>query len=117
MLSREHRLCRAGDFARVRREGRAWSHPWLVLTAVSTGGSVTRVGFTVSKRVGKAHTRNRVKRVLREVVRAYLPSIPTGYDIVIISRPSLVGKSSSAVDEVVRRQLTNARLLGRTNSA
>jgi ribonuclease P protein component len=113
MLPREHRLCRAADFARVRREGRAWSHPMMVLTAVFTGGPVTRVGFVVSKRVGKAHTRNRVKRVLREVVRAHLPSLSPGFDVVIISRPTLVGQSFSAVDEAIRRLLLSARILSR----
>jgi ribonuclease P protein component len=78
---------------------------------------VTRVGFTVSKRVGKAHVRNRVKRVLREVMRVYLPSMPVGYDVVIISRPAIAGKPFDAVDEAVRRQLGQARLLGRINSA
>jgi ribonuclease P protein component len=83
----------------------------LVLTAVSNGGSVTRVGFTVSKRVGKAHVRNHVKRVLREVVRKYLPQICPGYDVVIISRPALAGKSYVEIDEAVRRQFVHARLL------
>jgi ribonuclease P protein component len=101
----------------VRREGKAWSHPWLVVTAMPNGGPVTRVGFTVSKRVGKAHARNRVKRVLREVMRAFLPSILVGYDIVIISRPPISGKPFDAVNGAVRRQLGQARLLGRTDTA
>jgi ribonuclease P protein component len=101
----------------VRREGKAWSHPWLVVTATPNGGPVTRVGFTVSKRVGKAHARNRVKRVLREVMRAYLPTMPEGFDIVIISRPPIAGKPYDAVDGAVRRQLGHARLLGRIHTA
>jgi ribonuclease P protein component len=116
MLPRENRLCKAEDFARVRREGKAWSHPWLVVTATPNGGTVTRVGFTVSKRVGKAHARNRVKRVLREIVRSCLPVMPSGYDVVIISRPGLAGRPYEAVDVAVKRQLGLARLLGRTNT-
>lgn len=72
---------------------------------------MTRVGFAVSKRVGKAHVRNRVKRVLRELVRKYLPEIQPGFDVVIIGRPALAGKPFSAIDEAVRRQLVQAHLL------
>src|SRR5579859_3647798 len=112
MLPSEHRLRQARDFARVRKKGRAWSHSLLILTAVPNGGAVTRVGFSVSKRVGKAHVRNRVRRLLREAVRQELPAIVPGYDVVIISRPPLAGKPFSAVSEAVHRQLRHARLLG-----
>jgi ribonuclease P protein component len=72
---------------------------------------VTRVGFAVGKRVGKAHVRNRVKRLLREAVRLYLPRIRPGFDVVIISRPPLAGKRFDAVTEVLQRQLDRAQLL------
>ena len=113
MLPREHRLRRSGDFARVRREGRAWSHPWLVVTAVPNGGTVSRVGFTVSKRVGKAHVRNLVRRRLREATRAYLPELAPGYDIVIISRPALASQPFAALAGALAQQLRHARLLAR----
>src|ERR1035437_4590040 len=108
MLPPKHRLRRADDFARVGRQGRAWSHPLLVVTAVPTGGPVTRVGFTVSKRVGKAHVRNHVRRLLREAVRASLPRLRPGYDVVIISRAALAASPFRDVDEAVRRQLAAA---------
>ena len=72
---------------------------------------MTRIGFTVSKRVGKAHVRNHVKRVLREIVRDFLPHLRPGFDVVIISRPALAEHSFVEVSEAVRRQLAAARLL------
>jgi ribonuclease P protein component len=116
MLPREHRLRRSGDFARVRQQGRAFSHPWLVVATAPNGEAVTRVGFTVSKRVGKAHVRNRVKRVLRAIVRRYLPALTPGYDVVVISRPIIAAQPFAAVEDVLRRQLQFARLLARTNN-
>ena len=72
---------------------------------------MTRIGFTVSKRVGKAHVRNHVKRVLREIVRDYVPRLRPGFDVVIISRPALAERSFVEAAEAVRRQLVAARLL------
>ena len=74
---------------------------------------MTRVGFKVSKRVGKAHERNLVRRRLREAMRRLLPSLVAGYDIVVISRPALATRSYAALDEALRRQLQHARLLQR----
>lgn len=46
-----------------------------------------RVGLSVSRKVGDAVTRNRIKRVLREQFAAYSQMIPAGCDVVIIARP------------------------------
>ena len=116
MLTREHRLRRAHDFARVRKEGRAWSHALLVLSAASNGMDVTRVGFSVSKRVGKAHVRNRVKRLLREAVRQQLPGMVGGYDLVISGKPALVDQPYAQVEATVIRQLRQAHLLKSGNA-
>jgi len=74
---------------------------------------VSRVGFTVSKRVGKAHVRNLVRRRLREAMRAHLPHLAPGYDIVIISRPALAAQPYAALAGALAQQLRHARLLSR----
>ena len=116
MLAREHRLRRARDFARVRTEGRSWSHTLLVLSAASNGTDVTRAGFVVSKRVGKAHVRNRVKRILREAVRRQLPLVPGGYDLVISGKPAVADQPYAQVEAAIVRQLRQAHLLKSGNA-
>lgn len=116
MLPRRHRLRRAHDFARVRKEGRPWPHALLVLSAASNGMDVTRVGFVVGKRVGKAHVRNRVKRILREAIRRQLPCLYEGYDLVISGKPAVADQPYAQVEAALLRQLRQAHLLKSGNA-
>ena len=101
MLPREHRLVRSSDFARVRRLGRSAGTSLAVLYVLPTRNSEARIGFSVSKRIGKATRRNRVKRLLREAVRQQLPRILPAQDMVFIARPpSAVASYAQVLDSV-----------------
>jgi len=90
MMHRRHRLTGNKEFRNVRSDGRAWSHPLLVLCAYANGLAHSRFGFVVGRRIGKAAVRNLVKRRLREATRARLPGIEAGWDVVMIARPAIV---------------------------
>ena len=84
-------LKKRADFLRV-RGGPRWSTPAFVLEArahsVDAQEPGARVGFTVSKKVGGAVVRNRVRRRLRALVAALAPEkLRTGFDYVLIARP------------------------------
>lgn len=106
-MNRRHRLARSDEFQRVRRQGRSWSHPLLVLLAVRNGLTCTRFGFLVSKRVGRAVVRNRVRRRLREAARLRLERIAVGWDIVLIARTPIVQtdhrRAGEALDSLLQR--------------
>lgn len=102
MLPKEYRLTRSKDFARVRRFGRSSGSHLLVLYALPTHTPDRRIGFSVSKRVGKATIRNRVKRRLREAVRSQLETVPAGFDLVFIARPSSAEATYKQLEETVR---------------
>src|SRR5947209_12711995 len=101
MLPKENRLTRPRDFARVRRFGRSSGSQLLVLYALPTNSPDRRIGFSVSKRVGKATIRNRVKRRLREAVRSHLAMVPAGYDLVFIARPPAAQATYAQLEETV----------------
>ena len=105
MLPKQHRLLRSRDFARVRRRGRSTSGPLVALYVASVRPPDIRVGFSVSKKVGKAVIRNRVKRRLREAVRQELPSIRPGTDLVFIARPSAAEASYCEIVAAVQLSL------------
>ncbi len=74
------------------RRGRQVSGSNLVVHyARRTSGGPTRIGFSVSKRVGGAVIRNLVKRRLREAVRHQVAALYGGWDLVVTARPSAAG--------------------------
>lgn len=109
-MKREQRLRRAADFSAVHRRGRGVAGEALALRSLHTGTGVSRVGFAVGKRVGKAVVRNRVKRRLRAIV-ASLPLVP-GRDIVISARPPAAARDYWALRAELYGLLQRARLLG-----
>ncbi|MGI8550756.1 MAG: ribonuclease P protein component [Dehalococcoidia bacterium] len=83
-MQRDLRLRRRQDFSTVHRRGRSWANALLVARVLPNGLPQSRYGFSISKRVGKAVVRNRIKRRLREAVRS-LP-VRGGVDLVLIAR-------------------------------
>jgi ribonuclease P protein component len=85
---RPGRLSRSGDFERAYRRGRSVANRHLVLYVFPRGNSDDpRLGVSVSRRLGGAVVRNRVKRLLREAFRAHGDKLARGHDYVLVARP------------------------------
>lgn len=75
------------DFLEVAKTRRKWAAPGLVMQVRRTSGTGFRVGFTVTKKVGNAVERNRVRRRLRAAANQILPgNASLGHDYVLIGR-------------------------------
>jgi ribonuclease P protein component len=101
------RLRKRREFLRVQEAGfKVTAGPLLALALRGEGGP-TRVGLTVSSKVGNAVTRVRIRRVLREVFRKRRAELPAGLDLVLVARPSAAEadfeKFQRAFGEVARR--------------
>jgi ribonuclease P protein component len=106
-------LLSAADFARVRDTApRSWPTRLLVLYAVPNDLDYSRVGITVSGRVGNAVVRNRVKRRIREALRASWERITPGLDLVVIARVAAAEASWEELTQALRTVLQRA---GATN--
>jgi ribonuclease P protein component len=110
-MKRQHRLRRNTDFQRVRRVGKFYASPIMVLAFLQNELDRSRFGFVVSKRLGKAVQRNKIKRRMREAARQRLPGIKPGFDLVFIARQPIRQASFTEIDRTLERLLTKANLL------
>ncbi len=75
-------------FLKVYQKGKKTYHKHFILYCLPNQTGMNRLGFKVGKKIAKAVKRNRVRRLLKEGYRLLEPELKTGYDIVIVARPS-----------------------------
>ncbi len=83
-MQRRQRLKGSKRFSQIHVEGSSAANRLLVIRYLANGGDCSRFGFLVSKRIGNAAVRNKVKRRLREAVR--LNQVKSGWDALFIVR-------------------------------
>ncbi len=105
----EEYLTRPQQYALVYRMGSSWASNLVVMKALPNGLTLSRYGFSVSQRVGKAVTRNRVKRLLREILRV-MP-LKSAWDIMFIVRPAAATADYATLRRTVENLLSRAGLL------
>ena len=110
-MKRRFRLARSSDFQRVRRFGKTYAHPLIVLITLSSPEEGVRIGIVAGRSVGKAVQRNRVKRQLRAAIQPYLSKISPGWDIVLIARNSIKQATYQQIQSGLLELLQMARLL------
>jgi ribonuclease P protein component len=102
-------LTNRAQYTLVYRQGKVWANSLLVMKAMPNGLSLSRYGFSVTKKVGKAVQRNHLKRLLKEIMR--LQSLRPGWDIVFIARSVAANTDYHQLERAVTKLLARAQLL------
>lgn len=103
-------LKRRREFVRVYSSGRSLANGVAVIYWLKNASPVTRVGFSVSKKIGKAVVRNRLRRLFREAVRLNADKICEGMDIVFVARRVAVDLKFKDVESALVSLLRRAGL-------
>ena len=103
-------LTKPAQYALVYSKGNSLASQWLVMKTIDNSLPLSRYGFSVSRKVGNAVVRNRVKRWLREILRV-MP-LKAGHDIVFIVRPATASTDYWNLKKAVENLLSRAHLVG-----
>jgi ribonuclease P protein component len=99
---RRLRIRSGADFDRVYRNEAFAADACLVVRGARNGLEYSRLGLSVSRRVGNAVVRNRWKRLVREAFRRHRAEIPAGYDFVVRPRRGAAPECQAIADSLVR---------------
>lgn len=109
MMKREERITKPRQYAEVYGKGKSYPSELIVLRTLRNNLDHSRYGLSVSKKVGNAVARNKLKRRLREINR--IVSMKPGWDIVYILRPAAAEVSFISLKKSVETLLTKADIL------
>jgi ribonuclease P protein component len=104
-FARRQRLLAAAQFRGILRRGVRIERPLFLLVGMHNGRDHHRLGLTAGRRLGTAVERNRAKRLLRESFRRTACEGPEGYDLVVVPKREIVGRTQTEVDLEYRDSL------------
>lgn len=111
-MKREHRLRKKEDFQSVFKSGKSVANrQFVVYTLAKSDQSPTRFGLSISKKIGNAVTRNRIKRLVKEVIRLQMDQIQSHHDVVIIARKPAAEMTFHEIDKSIRHVFKIAGLM------
>jgi ribonuclease P protein component len=108
-MKREGRLTKPDQYTQVYNRGSSHVDRYLVLKAMPNQLEISRYGISVSKRIGNAVVRNRVKRLLREILR--VTALNPGWDLILIARSPASGTDYHRLQQSVFGLLSRAKIL------
>jgi len=111
------RLLKRSEFVRLTRSGHRTQNQAFIAAWQKTSTDRSRLGVTVSKKVGGAVVRNRIKRIARETFRTNKNLLGTGYDVNLIAKKSAARLPNQELSRAVGEILGSIRKMGGKTSA
>jgi len=110
-VKRRFRLTSSTDFQRVRRFGKSYAHPLVVLVALPNEAGLTRFGVVAGKALGNAVTRNQIKRRLRAALQPLTLLVCPGWDLIFIARRPVTDANFNQITSTTQVLLQRAGVL------
>ena len=111
MLKKQNRLKKRKEFGYIYKHGSYSACKTLSVIYCKGYNKVTKIGFSVSNKIGDAVTRNKVKRRMREAVRSIIPSLNKSYNYIIVARNGIENCEYAEIQKSIIYCLNKAGLL------
>ena len=111
MLKRINRLKKRYQFNYVYKSGEHFSGEHMVLYVVSSKTKNIKVGLAVTKKVGHAVVRNRVRRRLREIIKKQVPNLKQNNNIIVVARDNITEASFEKLSNEFLKLIKKANLI------
>lgn len=108
-FGRDARITRKREYVKIYERGKRYDKEWMTIFILPREDDRIRAGLAVSRRIGGAVTRNRVKRLLREAIRVNRERLGFGADIVVVAKPGIGELSYHQVEKLVIRYFEELR--------
>ena len=111
MLKRINRLKKRYQFNYVYKSGEHFSGEHIVLYVVSSKTKNIKVGLAVTRKIGHAVVRNRVRRRLREIIKKQVPNLKQNYNIIVVARENVINASFEKLTNEFIKLIKKANLI------
>ncbi len=109
-MKRKFRLTRSSDFKRVRKQGKSYAHPLVILIADQGLEDQVRIGVSAGRSVGNAVKRNRVKRQMRASLSSMINHVQPGWDLVFLARKPIIEARYEEIAAAEKQLLQRAKI-------
>lgn len=99
------------EFRRIYRKGKSVVTPFVVIYCQKNYKGCSRLGVTVSKKLGHAVVRNKAKRRLREIYRLNKDKMLPGYDVILVARGRIVDAPFKKIEKSYLRAISEMNLI------
>ncbi len=110
-MEKKYRLRKNMEFKRVYSGGKSYWNRNLVLYVRKNGLENSRIGITITKKIGNAVVRNRIRRRIKEICRLKLGNMKKGYDLIIIPKKNVIDISYADLESAMIHIMGIARII------
>ena len=110
-MEKKFRIRKNMEFKNIYKLGKNYWNRNLILYVKKNGSNETRVGYTITKKIGNAVTRNKLRRRINEIYRLKFYNIKEGYDLIFIAKKSIKDISYNELEGSMIHIMSIAKLL------
>lgn len=110
MLKQVNRLKKRYQFNYVYKAGSHLSSKHVVIYFTSSKTKDIKVGFAVTKKIGKAHIRNLIRRRLREIMQKQIPALKQNHNLIVVAKDQIAGATFAELESEIVSLLVKANL-------